>query len=145
MAIRPDQAFVAKVNGVTAAYTALDNGKRLFANAAKQDCPLPLAVYLVGETEHLAHLGGQLGWCKAQIILDIVGKETYASAKEIAEALRIGLHAFKGTVTVGIETAKIGYMGLEKQEDMPEWIDGSGRPQYTVRQTWNLMMVEATS
>jgi len=70
----------------------------------------------------------------------------YATAEAVAEALRIGMHPFKGTVTVSAQSIAVGYLGLESEMEDPEPLqDGKQRPVYSIQQTWSACIAEPTS
>lgn len=143
MAIDPEKALKAKALAATGVSALL--GQRFYASSAPQDVAFPYAVYGIAKDEPVTHMGGQSGWTQASIDVGIFG-HTYESVKAVADRIRIGCNSFKGTVTVGVETAKVGLIRLESKADTPVPVaDGSSKPIYGITQTWLVSMEQATS
>ncbi len=139
MSIRPDEMMRSKTLAITAVSTAV--ATRMYANASPQDPVLPCIV-TTAKQEPLGHLTGQAGWTTADIGLAIFSTN-YDEAVDLAEAIRIALNEFKGTVTVGLETVKVGILRLVSQiQDPQEPVDGSEQPIFKIIQSWTATMVE---
>lgn len=134
MAVDAIEMFRAKALSVSAISTLL--GTRIYPQIAPSATAWPFVVVEIAKQEQPTHMTGRVDWLMPTLAVRIYA-QTSASARAVADALRVGLHVFAGTVTVGIETINVGYLGLASEED--EAImnnDGSAVAAYTIKQDW---------
>jgi hypothetical protein len=140
MAVRPEQAWVTKAKAVSGIASTFSG--RIYPSMAPQDGPFPVAIYRV-QDEPVVYLTGSSGVTKATLTVGIVAKE-FPDAQEAAEALRDGLHLFRGTVTVQGSPVSVDCFFLDSQEDTTQPPDGGGSvPLFEITQTWSAVIRQA--
>lgn len=144
MSIRPEEMIRAKA--LAAAPVSALVGARIYAQMApEKGIAWPFIVTGIDSQSHPTHMGGASGWAKASIVMRVYAL-TYESAKAVADALRIAMHPFKGSITIGAETSAVGYLGIESEQDEPiPPNDGGSVPIFCINQTWAAMVAEPTS
>jgi hypothetical protein len=142
--VRAATVIRAKALSVTAVANLL--GARIYSNTAiPENTAFPYVELKLESSEHPHHMSGPSGWAMVKVIAKIYAHSN-ASAEAVAEALRIGMHPFKGTVTVSAQSIAVGYLGLESEMEDPEPLqDGKQRPVYGIQQTWSACIAEPTS
>lgn len=70
---------------------------KVYPHSAPQRTLMPYLIYRRLHSEHLEHLGGSAGTCRALFEFS-AWSTSYATAREIAEKIRLALQGFSGTV-----------------------------------------------
>jgi hypothetical protein len=142
MAKRPIAVFRTKALSVAGVSALL--GDRMYANTAvPEKTAFPYVEVKLEKSEHPHHMGGASGWAMCDIVATI-----YAYSNDVcgtvADALRVGMHPFKGSVTVSGDAVQVGYLGLESESEVPEALqDGAQRPVYAIKQNWQACIAES--
>jgi hypothetical protein len=143
MTIRPEQALRAKALAVSA-ITALIGTRWSAEFVITKDIKYPLVVCTVAKAQPLAHLGGPSGFTTDSVDVAVWG-DTHDSVEAVAAQLRIALHATKGDVTVGSDTAKMTCMLTEQDPCTTSPIDGSEFPIFGITQHYTVSLAQAVS
>lgn len=142
MAKRPIEVFRTKALSVSAVSALI--GARMYANTAvPEKTAFPYVEVKLDKVDHPHHMTGAGGWAMCNIIASI-----YAHSNDtcgaIADALRVGMHPFKGSVTVNGDAIAVGYLGIDSESENPEPLqDGAQRPVYSITQNWQACIAEA--
>ncbi len=144
MGVRAVTVIRAKALSVSAVSALL--GTRIYPNTAiPEKTDFPYVELKLESSEHPHHMSGASGWAMVKVVAKIYA-HTNAAAEAVAEALRVGMHPFKGNVTVSAQSIAVGYLGLESEMEDPEPLqDGKQRPVYGIQQTWSACIAEPTS
>jgi hypothetical protein len=132
MALKVEEGVVARLKADTAVSAIV--GTRIRPLEAPQGDSYPLIVFRkVSDVPDYA-MGGQSGLSEARIQIHCWAQDApgggsagaYGQAKALAEAVRLRLSGWRGTVTVGADSIVIDHIGLENQEDLFDPETGSG-------------------
>jgi hypothetical protein len=105
---------------------------------ATQNAPFPLVVYRRSSTKRERGLGGNFGVPVATFSVSIVS-QTYAEAKDIAEAIRRGIDNFTGDYG-GVKIILTALTAEQDNLERPP--EGQSKPLYRVDQVYEVRFQE---
>ena len=114
-------------------------GSRIRPLTLQQGETLPALVYQkISDVPDYA-MGGQTGLAAARIQIASWtdgqmndGSSGYSQAKRLAEAVRLCLSGWRGTVAVGADSVEVDWVELDNQTDLYDPEAGRGLPMYAV-------------
>lgn len=104
--------------GVQSLLDAVLSGK-VYANLAPQNARAPFVTFHRISGQKIRHINGPSGLAQTVFQVDVYADANLES-RQISDSIRLALDGYKGTVTIGADSVRIGGVSMQAERDFIE-------------------------